>query len=68
MSLNRKPLRAIRLPQVVEKTSVSRAQIYKLAKVGKFPKPHSLTDSGCISAWDEAEVDQWLADKFSRAE
>ncbi len=65
MSVNRKSFRALRLRQVIEKTGVSRAQIYKLAKDGKFPKPHSLTDSGCISAWDERAIDAWLEAKFS---
>ena len=58
-------LRALRLPQVVEKTSVSRSQIFRMMKAGTFPPPHNLSDTGCIVAWSEARIDAWLETKFS---
>ncbi|MDA1330802.1 MAG: AlpA family transcriptional regulator [Chloroflexi bacterium] len=57
-------IQALRLPEVMQKTGISRAQIYRMAKLGTFPRPHHLTETGRISAWDAAEVDTWLASKF----
>ena len=65
MSLNMKSFKALRLRQVIEKTGVSRAQIYKLVKDGKFPKSHNLSDTGCIVAWEEFKIDEWLKSKFT---
>jgi prophage regulatory protein len=56
--------KALRLPAVAEKTSLSRSNLFRLVQAGKFPKPHKLSER--VSAWDEAEVDDWLAAKFSR--
>lgn len=58
-------LRALRLPQVIDKTGISRSQIQRMVKTGEFPSPCHLTESGRISAWNEADVDAWLCQKFS---
>jgi prophage regulatory protein len=59
--------RALRLPQVIDKTNVSRSQIFRMMKAGTFPSSHNLSDTGCIVAWAESEIDAWLEAKFSEA-
>lgn len=58
-------LRALRLPQVIDKTGISRGQIYRMIKAGDFPASYGLVESGCIQAWSEAEIDAWLESKFA---
>ncbi|MBT6218940.1 MAG: AlpA family phage regulatory protein [Rhodospirillaceae bacterium] len=58
-------LRALRLPQVTHKTGISRSQVFKMIKAGEFPQSYRLSDTGCIVAWNETEIDTWLASKFS---
>jgi predicted DNA-binding transcriptional regulator AlpA len=57
--------RALRLPQVIDKTNVSRSQIFRMIKAGTFPPSYNLSDTGCIVAWDERAIDAWLEAKFS---
>ena len=54
--------RALRLPQVLAKTGLSRTHTYRLIKWGEFPPPHKLSER--VSAWNEADIDAWLAEKF----
>ncbi len=48
----------LRLPQVIEKTGMSRATIYKLVKKG-FPKPVKIA-GGYASAWLASEVEAYM--------
>jgi prophage regulatory protein len=57
------PIRALRLPDVMLKTGLSRTHTYRLIKWGEFPPPHKLSER--VSAWNEADIDAWLAEKFS---
>lgn len=57
-----KTTRALRVARVIDKTGLSRTQIYRLVKTGSFPAPIKL--SAAISAWDESAIDAWLKDKF----
>lgn len=54
--------RALRTWQVLEKTGLSRTQLYRLAKSGQFPPSHKISER--IPAWNDAEVDAWLAARF----
>jgi len=56
--------RLLKAKEVAERTSVSTAQIYRLAKAGQFPLPIKITDHR--SGWLEREVDQWISDCISR--
>jgi prophage regulatory protein len=58
-------LRALRLPQVIDKTNVSRSQIFRMIKNGNFPRSYHLSDTGRIAAWNESEIDIWLKSKFT---
>ena len=51
-------LKVLKVRQVAEEISVSVPQVYKLASLGKFPKPIKLGERG--SGWLRIEVDAWL--------
>ena len=58
------PRRALRMSQVIEKTGLSKTQIYRLQKEDKFPRFYNLSERA--KAADEREIDEWLAEKFSK--
>ena len=60
------PRRALRISRVTDKTGVSKSHIYRLIKAGEFPKPSKISER--VSVWDEAVLDEWLAEKFSGAQ
>lgn len=55
---------ALRLPQVIERTRLSRASIYRLVRRGRFPTPCRLSER--VTVWDATEIDAWLAAQFAR--
>ncbi len=59
----RRPIRALRLPAVLEKTGLSRTHLYRLTLQGKFPSSHRLSER--VAVWDEEVIDIWLAEKFA---
>lgn len=61
-----KPVRFIRLPEVLQITGMSRSQAYRLEAAGQFPKHVKL--GAAMSAWIEAEVRQWCADRIATRE
>jgi prophage regulatory protein len=66
-SADRRPLRALRIKAVKDKTGLAESTIYKLASEGKFPKPFRLSDgSGGAAAWLEYEIDGWIDERASR--
>ena len=54
-------MRAIRIKEVMQKVSLSQSTIYAMIAKGNFPSPFELTPGRV--AWDEEEVDAWLATK-----
>ena len=55
--------RLLRLPEVLERVTVSKSTIYFWIKNGNFPKPVHL---GSISAWCEDEINTWIQEKISQ--
>lgn len=51
--------RLLRRAEVEAKIGFKRAFIYKLMKLGKFPKP--VRTSTRAVRWDSIEIDQWIA-------
>ncbi|WP_300547196.1 AlpA family phage regulatory protein [Roseovarius sp.] len=47
-----------RLPQVLQRTSLSRAHLYALMQRAEFPKPRKVGKRAV--AWRSDEVDQWI--------
>ena len=52
-------LRALRLPDIIRLTGLSRSQIYRMEAAGQFPKRISLTSR--TTAWLHHEVEAWIA-------
>ncbi len=48
----------LRLPQVLEATALKRSQLYRLIKLGDFPKQIKLSER--CAAWRLAEVEAWI--------
>jgi predicted DNA-binding transcriptional regulator AlpA len=44
----------------MERTGFGRDTVYRLARLGKFPKPFKLSEDGNASGWLEAEIDQFI--------
>ncbi len=57
------PRRALRLPQVLDRTGKSRAAVYRDIAAGKFPAPFKIGERA--SAWSEADIEQWLANRMA---
>jgi prophage regulatory protein len=51
----------LRLPEVIRRTGLSRASIYKGARLGNFPRPFKLTERA--SGWKLSEVDAWISSR-----
>jgi prophage regulatory protein len=48
----------LRLNEVIELVRLSRDSIYRLAKLGKFPKPVKIGIK--VNAWRVSEVQEWI--------
>lgn len=53
------PSRVLRLKAVEAKVGLRRDSIYRLAKVGKFPKPVKISERA--TGWLEHELDEYIA-------
>jgi prophage regulatory protein len=51
--------RVLRLRDVCSRTGLSRTSMYRLARLGQFPKPIRLTRR--TSGWLTEEIDDWIA-------
>ncbi|EPB6687174.1 TPA: helix-turn-helix transcriptional regulator [Vibrio alginolyticus] len=56
-------MKLIRQKEVTEMTGVSRASVYKLMAVGRFPKSVSLGERAV--AWVESEVQEWILERIA---
>ncbi|WP_429242660.1 AlpA family phage regulatory protein [Luteibacter sp. 621] len=61
-----RPIRFLRLPEVMAVTGLSRSQVYKLIADRAFPRQVKLTLS--TSAWVEAEVQEWCQARVAERE
>ena len=48
----------LRMPEVVDRCGYSKPSIYRLIKVGKFPRPRKLGERAI--AWPEDDIQAWL--------
>ena len=58
-----KPVRLIRLPEVMHQTGLARSSIYDGIAASSFPK--SIPLFGRNVGWIEAEVQQWIAERIA---
>lgn len=56
--------KVLRLPQVINKTGLSRSSIYLRISKGEFPKSVSLGDRAV--GWLENEIDEWIGNKIDQ--
>ncbi len=56
-------IKIIKLPEVMEITTLSRASIYRLIADGDFPKQVKLSTRAC--AWVEQDVLNWLNERIN---
>ncbi len=59
------PIRFLRLPEVMERTGLSRSTIYVRLAEGRFPRPVAL--GGRAVGWIEAEVDEWVRERIAES-
>lgn len=59
--------RLLRLPQVIERTSLKRSTIYELMEKGVFPRPVKISGAR-QNAWVEAEVDAYVEARIAERE
>jgi prophage regulatory protein len=59
--------RFLRLREVRERTALSRAQIYKLMRLGRFPRQIPMTDDGRAVCWYEPDVVRWQEERIAAA-
>ncbi|NNN85402.1 AlpA family phage regulatory protein [Vibrio sp. A8-1] len=57
-----RPMRFLKLQEVMEKTALSRSAIYRKMNDGEFPQSVSLGDRAV--AWVESEVYEWMVQIF----
>lgn len=55
--------RILRLSAVLWKTGLPKSGLYRLIKVGSFPRQVPLTERSV--GWRESEVERWIADPAS---
>jgi prophage regulatory protein len=53
--------RILRIDQVTDTVGLSKASIYRLGKLGLFPKPFRIGISAV--GWDEAEIEFWIFER-----
>ena len=52
----------LHVDEVVERTSLHRRAIYRMASAGRFPKPVKLSERHL--RWIASEVDKWLEERI----
>jgi prophage regulatory protein len=53
------PEKILRLPNVLDRTGLSRSTVYQRVTEGRFPRPVSLGTRAV--GWVETEVEEWIA-------
>lgn len=56
-------MQLLRLPAVMQRTGLPRSTIYRLCRLGRFPRPTKLSER--CSAWSAAEVDRFCNDRLA---
>lgn len=56
----------VRLPEVIERTSLSRSTIYEMMAQGRFPRPVKLNLRS--NGWVESEINDWLDSRVAERE
>lgn len=65
MSAKAAPSRIVRLPEAVNITGLGRGSIYRLMKLGKFPRQIKLSERAI--GWRESDLAAWLESRQEAA-
>ena len=57
----------IRLPEVLNRTALSRSQVYELMERSDFPRPVKTTGVRSV-AWSSSEIDDWISARLAERE
>jgi len=63
---NRRNDRIMRMPEVLQRTGMHRATLYRLEAKGHFPKKLALSP-GCVGFY-ETDVEAWIAAREQKAD
>jgi prophage regulatory protein len=64
----RPSLTILKLPEVQQRTGLSRSQIYSLIAQGRFPSQVKLGGVRArASGWVDAEINEWIHDRLAEA-
>lgn len=55
----------IRLPRTLQRSTVSKATLYRWMQKGMFPRQYPLDDNGRIVGWLEDEVEEWVEQRIA---
>jgi prophage regulatory protein len=61
-------MKLIRLPEVLDKTGLTRTRLYVLLGKNDFVQPVKLSPNGRAIAFPENEVDEWIAERMAQRE
>ena len=56
--------RLVRLREIVKLLSISRANVYRLIKIGKFPQSIKLTERTVV--WRLSEIETWVQERANK--
>lgn len=56
----------LRLPEVIERTGLSRSTIYQMLDLGTFPKPAKLNLR--VNGWSDDEIGKWISNRLAERE
>ena len=59
-----KPIRLLRIREVLDLVGLKKATVYQLHRAGQFPRSVKITSRAV--GWVEEEVQQWLAERRNR--
>lgn len=59
-------MKFIRLPQVIERTALSRSTIYEMMQAGSFPRPAKIGVRS--NGWLESEIQNWMEQRAAQRE
>ena len=59
------PIRFLRLPEVQQRTGLSRSTIYVRLSQGRFPQPVSL--GARAVGWIESEIEEWMRERIAES-
>lgn len=54
------------LPEVLERTKISRSALYNMMGSGEFPRPFKL--GGRKNGWSDKQIDQWIEERVSESQ